>query len=60
MQAHNAELKIIAKAVEHGSVPALAWKVYIGGKGMVFSGDTNGNNGVLHYLAKKCRYVDST
>ena len=66
IQAHNVELinsktkvifnqsniKASATDVEHGSVPALSWRVDIGAKSIVFSGDTNGNNGNLQRLAK--------
>lgn len=45
-------IRIFATPVVHGSVPALAWKVEIAGKNIVFSGDTNGNNGNLEKLAK--------
>ena len=41
-----------ATKVIHGGVPALAWRVALGGKVLVFSGDTNGNNGNLELLAK--------
>jgi ribonuclease BN (tRNA processing enzyme) len=41
-----------ATKVIHGGVPALAWRVELGGKVLVFSGDTNGNNGNLELLAK--------
>ena len=34
------------------AVPALAWRIELGGKSIVFSGDTNGNNGNLEILAK--------
>jgi ribonuclease BN (tRNA processing enzyme) len=37
--------------VIHGPVPALAWRVEIGGKDIVFSGDTNGNGEPLPKLA---------
>jgi ribonuclease BN (tRNA processing enzyme) len=37
--------------VIHGAVPALAWRVELGGKSIVFSGDTNGNDGGLVILA---------
>jgi ribonuclease BN (tRNA processing enzyme) len=40
-----------AARVIHGSVPALAWRVEIGGKSIVFSGDTNGE-GALVRLAR--------
>jgi ribonuclease BN (tRNA processing enzyme) len=41
-----------AARVIHGSVPALAWRVEIGGKSIVFSGDTNGEGPDLVRLAK--------
>ena len=41
-----------ATKVIHGGVPALAWRVELAGKVLVFSGDTNGNNGNLELLAK--------
>lgn len=41
-----------ATKVIHGGVPALAWRIDLGGKSIVFSGDTNGNNGNLEILAK--------
>jgi ribonuclease BN (tRNA processing enzyme) len=37
--------------VVHGAVPALAWRVEIGGKRIVFSGDTNGEGEGLTRLA---------
>ena len=33
-------------------MPALGWRIEVGGKTIVFSGDTNGNNGNLERLAK--------
>jgi len=44
-------IKATATTVEHGIVPALAWRVDIDGKSIVFSGDTNGDNGNLEKLA---------
>ncbi len=41
-----------AAPVIHGSVPALAWRIEIGGKSIVFSGDTNGEGADLVRLAK--------
>jgi ribonuclease BN (tRNA processing enzyme) len=41
-----------ATKVIHGGVPALAWRVELGGRSIVLSGDTNGNNGNLEILAK--------
>ncbi len=46
------DLALSATTVIHGGVPALAWRVSIGGKVIVFSGDTNGDNGNLEQLAK--------
>ncbi len=45
-------LSAYAARVIHGSVPALAWRVEIGGKSIVFSGDTNGEGAELVRLAK--------
>ncbi|HEY2682619.1 MAG TPA: MBL fold metallo-hydrolase [Steroidobacteraceae bacterium] len=45
-------LKVSATEVIHGHVPALAWRVDLQGRGFVFSGDTNGENGNLERLAK--------
>jgi ribonuclease BN (tRNA processing enzyme) len=43
---------VSAAKVIHGGVPALAWRIELGGKVIVFSGDTNGDNGNLELLAK--------
>jgi ribonuclease BN (tRNA processing enzyme) len=45
-------LSAYAARVTHGSVPALAWRVEIGGKSIVFSGDTNGEGTDLVRLAR--------
>lgn len=45
-------LSAYAARVIHGPVPALAWRVEIGGKAIVFSGDTNGEGIDLVRLAK--------
>lgn len=45
--------KISAIPVHHGAVPALAWRVDLGGKSIVFSGDMNGDNQSLPRLAKQ-------
>src|SRR5579863_1123002 len=41
-----------ATRVIHGDVPALAWRVQIDQRVIVFSGDTNGDNGNLERLAQ--------
>jgi ribonuclease BN (tRNA processing enzyme) len=48
----SADITAAATPVIHGGVPAIAWRVTLGGKNIVFSGDTNGNNGNLERLAK--------
>jgi ribonuclease BN (tRNA processing enzyme) len=47
----NADMTISAVRVVHGVFPALAWRVEIGGKNIVFSGDTNGDGEGLTSLA---------
>lgn len=46
------DLLLDATQVIHGDVPAIAWRVSMGGRIIVFSGDTNGDNGNLERLAK--------
>jgi ribonuclease BN (tRNA processing enzyme) len=48
---HNADMAVYAVSVVHGGVPALAWRIEIGGKRIVFSGDTNGEGEGLTQLA---------
>jgi ribonuclease BN (tRNA processing enzyme) len=45
------DLALDATQVIHGGVPALAWRIRMGGRIIVFSGDTNGDNGNLERLA---------
>lgn len=46
------ELTITAVAVPHGPVPALAWRVEVAGRSLVFAGDQNGMRGDLVRLAQ--------
>ena len=46
-------MKVSAVTVIHGPVPALAWRVDVAGKSIVFSGDTNGNGNSLQQLAQQ-------
>jgi len=48
---HSGNLAASAVRVVHGAVPALAWRVEVGGKVIVFSGDTNGEGEGLVRLA---------
>jgi ribonuclease BN (tRNA processing enzyme) len=48
----NGEIVASAVRVIHGGVPALAWRVELHGKSIVFSGDTNGDGEGLVRLAK--------
>ncbi len=47
----DADMALYAVTVVHGAFPALAWRVDIGGKRIVFSGDTNGQGEGLTQLA---------
>ena len=47
----NSDMALYAVSVVHGAFPALAWRVEIGGKRIVFSGDTNGDGQGLTQLA---------
>jgi ribonuclease BN (tRNA processing enzyme) len=49
--ASSDDIVISATSVIHGSVPALAWRVDLDGRSIVFSGDGNGDNGNLQKLA---------
>lgn len=50
---HDDGVSASAVHVTHGGVPALAWRVEVGGKAIVFSGDTNGVGEGLPRLASK-------
>jgi len=45
------DFNITAVAVHHGPIPALAWRIDIGGRAIAFSGDMNGDNHTLPKLA---------
>ncbi|HTV10005.1 MAG TPA: MBL fold metallo-hydrolase [Candidatus Aquilonibacter sp.] len=48
----NENFTVDAVRTDHGRAPALAWRVEIGGKRIVFSGDTGGHGEGLPRLAK--------
>jgi ribonuclease BN (tRNA processing enzyme) len=50
--ASGSDFLLSATQVIHGGVPAIAWRVSLGRRIIVFSGDTNGDNGNLERLAK--------
>jgi ribonuclease BN (tRNA processing enzyme) len=45
-------LTVSAVRVEHGPLPALAWRVDVAGRSITFSGDMNGRLGTLERLAE--------
>jgi ribonuclease BN (tRNA processing enzyme) len=45
-------IRVLAARVVHGGVPAVAYRVEMGGARVAFSGDTDGNNGNLERLAR--------
>ena len=47
----NSEMVVSAVRVIHGGFPSLAWRVEMGGRRIVFSGDTNGDGDGLTQLA---------
>ena len=47
----SADLAAVSVRVIHGGVPALAWRIELGTKRIVFSGDTNGKGEGLPQLA---------
>ena len=49
----DSRYQITAVPVHHGPIPALAWRVEIAGKRIVFSGDMNNDNDTLAILAKQ-------
>jgi ribonuclease BN (tRNA processing enzyme) len=53
----NGDLAAYAVSVVHGGVPALAWRVEVGGKLIVFSGDTNGEGGLKQLAANADWFV---
>ena len=48
---HSGDLAVNAVRVVHAAVPSLGWRVEVGGKVIVFSGDTNGDDPGLVRLA---------
>jgi ribonuclease BN (tRNA processing enzyme) len=48
----NERMKVTTMQVIHGGIPAIAYRIDIAGKSIVFSGDTGGENGNLEKLAK--------
>jgi ribonuclease BN (tRNA processing enzyme) len=47
----DARFRLTAVPVQHGSIPALAWRIDIAGRAIVISGDMNGDNHTLEILA---------
>ena len=53
----NGDLAAYSVRVIHGGVPALAWRIEVDGKFIVFSGDTNGEGRITHRSEIKKRYL---
>lgn len=47
----NERVRTSAASVAHGELPALAWRIQVGEKSVVFSGDTNGEGGLAKLAA---------
>ena len=47
----NDYFQLTAVPIHHGPIPAIAWKINIAGKKIVFSGDMNNDNQTLAHLA---------
>jgi len=47
----NERLRTSAASVAHGELPALAWRIQVGEKSVVFSGDTNGEGSLAKLAA---------
>ena len=53
-------LKVYGLAVRHGIVPAIAWRVEIGGVAIVIAGDSDGENKNLVTLVKNADLLVAT
>ena len=53
----TSDYTITAVPVHHGPIPALAWRVLLAGKTVVFSGDMNNDNDTLSALAQNADYL---
>jgi ribonuclease BN (tRNA processing enzyme) len=53
----NADLAAYSVRVVHGGVPALAWRVEVGGQLIVFSGDTSGEGGLTQLAANADLFI---
>ncbi len=53
----NGDLAAYSARVIHGGVPALAWRLEMGGKVIVFSGDTNGEGGLTQLAANADLFI---
>lgn len=53
----NEEIRLLSIGVNHGPLPAVAWRVEIAGKSVVLSGDMNGRRGTLEKLAQQANLL---
>ena len=54
----RASFKLSAVAINHGEIPAIAWKVELAGQSIVFAGAFNNDKDVIRNFAKKRRRAD--
>jgi ribonuclease BN (tRNA processing enzyme) len=53
----NGDLAAYSVRVVHGGVPALAWRIEVGSKLIVFSGDTNGEGGLTQLASNADLFI---
>jgi ribonuclease BN (tRNA processing enzyme) len=53
----NDDYSVSAVSVHHGPIPALAWRIDIDGRAVVFSGDMNGDYHTLPLMAEKANLL---
>jgi ribonuclease BN (tRNA processing enzyme) len=54
---HSGDLAAYSVRVIHGGVPALAWRLEVAGKVIVFSGDTNGEGGLTKFTSNADLFI---
>ncbi len=57
LQFKTPDFTAMSVRVIHGGFPSLAWRIEIGGKSIVFSGDTNGSGGLVDLAANADLFI---